>query len=178
MTVVRGDAARRLMARIRTTAGHPPPLDRAQSWTASTVSPAGGEASLAASELIGAALTAHGRADRAPDATAVVEELVQNARQHGRDPIATTIRATADGKLVVEVSDSGPCPPALLAATRRGNVARVESTSHTAPHPAGTGLKVVGLLSQAWGVRCTGAGKTVWAQLHDHGAYCRGCHSG
>ena len=172
MSVVRGDAARRLMARLRTTAGRPPPLALARGWTASTTAQAGSGAGPATVAHIAVALTAHGRADRVPDATAVVEELVQNARQHGRDPVTTTIRATADGQLVIEVSDAGPSLPALRAATSRGAVAR----SEPAPHPAGTGLKVVGLLSQAWGIRAAGEGKTVWAQLHDHGPSCRGGH--
>jgi serine/threonine-protein kinase RsbW len=46
-----------------------------------------------------------GFADRAADIELALDELVANAQEHGAPPIG--VRAWADGRLVVEVSDAG-----------------------------------------------------------------------
>ncbi|MEU9151087.1 SpoIIE family protein phosphatase [Streptomyces sp. NPDC048417] len=80
----------------------------------------------------------------------VVSELVTNAIRYGSHPIRLRlIHDTA--RLICEVSD----------------------TSHTAPHlrraktldEGGRGLLLVAQLTQRWGTRHTGEGKTIWAEL-------------
>lgn len=46
-----------------------------------------------------------GFADRAGDLVLALDEVIANAQEHGRAPIC--VRAWADGRLVVEVSDVG-----------------------------------------------------------------------
>ena len=176
MTVVRGDAARRLMARHRAAASHPRPVAPQNPWSATWPTAYGHEATQAASEFVVRELNDHGLNERVPDATAVVQELLDNAVQHGRGRMKTTISLTTDGRITLEVSDEGPITPALQAATKRGNIGRAKATRRATPGQPGTGLKLVALLSQAWGVRDSDVGKTVWAQLHDHDVHCRGCH--
>jgi hypothetical protein len=80
----------------------------------------------------------------------VVSELVTNAIRYGARPIR--LRLIHDGAtLICEVSD----------------------TSHTAPHlrraktwdEGGRGLLLVAQLTQRWGSRHTGEGKTIWAEI-------------
>ncbi|MFD3585327.1 SpoIIE family protein phosphatase [Streptomyces sp. NPDC058683] len=80
----------------------------------------------------------------------VVSELVTNAIRYGSHPIR--LRLIHDTtRLICEVSD----------------------TSHTAPHlrraktwdEGGRGLLLVAQLTQRWGTRHTGEGKTIWAEL-------------
>ncbi|MER5791325.1 SpoIIE family protein phosphatase [Streptomyces sp. NPDC001980] len=80
----------------------------------------------------------------------VVSELVTNAIRYGAHPIG--LRLIHDTTtLICEVSD----------------------TSHTAPHlrraktwdEGGRGLLLVAQLTQRWGTRHTGEGKTIWAEL-------------
>ncbi|MFG3024207.1 SpoIIE family protein phosphatase [Streptomyces sp. NPDC048254] len=80
----------------------------------------------------------------------VVSELVTNAIRYGARPIR--LRLIHDTtRLICEVSD----------------------TSHTAPHlrraktwdEGGRGLLLVAQLTQRWGTRHTGEGKTIWAEL-------------
>ncbi|MER7937968.1 MULTISPECIES: SpoIIE family protein phosphatase [unclassified Streptomyces] len=80
----------------------------------------------------------------------VVSELVTNAIRYGAHPIR--LRLIHDTtRLICEVSD----------------------TSHTAPHlrraktwdEGGRGLLLVAQLTQRWGTRHTGEGKTIWAEL-------------
>ena len=177
MTVIRGDAARRLMARRRTTAhqsGPPRPPERP--WTAGLVSPCDLDAAGTASVFIGDELTAHGLRERVPDATAVVTELVENAVRHGLGPVHTSISVADDGRIKLDVTDQGPVTPELRAATDRAELQRSGETARTPQSPPGTGLKLVALVAAAWGVKELPEGKTVWAQLHDHDVHCRGCH--
>ena len=176
MTVVRGDAARRLMARHRTTAAHLPPAVPARAWSATWRSCHGQAASPAAAAFVARELTQHGLVERVPDATAVTQELVDNALQHGLGTVATTIIVTPDGRITLEVTDDGPTSSALTSATQRGSVDAVAAAPRGTPGQAGTGLKYIAMLSQAWGVRDSTHGKTVWAQLHDHDVRCRVCH--
>jgi anti-sigma regulatory factor (Ser/Thr protein kinase) len=85
-------------------------------------------------------------------AVLVVSELVTNAIQHGAGRVVLRIRLGADGALVVEVTDAADQPP-------------VEE--RPAPdREDGRGLWIVGLVSDAWGVKPRhGGGKTVWAEL-------------
>jgi PAS domain S-box-containing protein len=80
----------------------------------------------------------------------VVSELVTNAIRYGAPPIR--LRLIHDAAILIcEVSD----------------------TSHTAPHlrraktfdEGGRGLLLVAQLTQRWGSRHTGEGKTIWAEL-------------
>lgn len=176
MTVIRGDAARRLMARSRATAHDPGPRPAAQPWTASMISPSGLGAARTTAAFVGNELTAHGLRDRLPDATAVVTELVENAIRHGRGTARTSIRVAVDGRITLEVTDQAPVTPALRAAANRGELQEGGGTAGSSASPPGTGLKLVALLARAWGIREDPAGKAVWAQLHDHDVHCRGCH--
>ncbi|MFE9417419.1 SpoIIE family protein phosphatase [Streptomyces griseofuscus] len=80
----------------------------------------------------------------------VVSELVTNAIRYGAHPIRLRLIHDA-ATLICEVSD----------------------TSHTAPHlrraktfdEGGRGLLLVAQLTQRWGSRHTGDGKTIWAEL-------------
>ncbi|MEU3278991.1 SpoIIE family protein phosphatase [Streptomyces antibioticus] len=80
----------------------------------------------------------------------VVSELVTNAIRYGSHPIRLRLIHDAE-TLICEVSD----------------------TSHTAPHlrraktwdEGGRGLLLVAQLTQRWGSRHTGDGKTIWAEL-------------
>ena len=47
----------------------------------------------------------HGLAERAGDLVLALDEVIANAQEHGRPPIE--VRAWADGRLIVEVSDAG-----------------------------------------------------------------------
>lgn len=176
MTVIRGDAARHLIARHRAAAGHPPPSSPQQTWSATTRAPYGHGAAQSAAEFVALQLTAHGLSDRVADATPVAQELVENARRHGRGAVDTRISLAADGRLLLEVRDEGPTTPELRAATGRGNVQHAASRITDASGRAGTGLKLVAMLSQSWGVRDDDQGKTLWVLLHDHDVTCRGCH--
>lgn len=47
----------------------------------------------------------HGFGSRAGDVVLALDEILANAQEHGRAPVA--VRAWADGRLVIEVSDVG-----------------------------------------------------------------------
>jgi anti-sigma regulatory factor (Ser/Thr protein kinase) len=80
----------------------------------------------------------------------IVTELVTNAVQHARTPIELRLRRRP-GTVLVEVADGD------------GRLAR--------PTPVGLaderhrGLVIVATLSVRWGVRPTGTGKVVWAEV-------------
>jgi hypothetical protein len=175
MTVVRGEAARRLIARSRR-AALPPPVPPQCSWSVTWLAAYVHGITEEAAEFVSRELTKHDLPERIPDATALVRELVDNGRRHGRGKVLTTLSLATDGRLTLEVSDEGRVTPALQDATRRGSVEHSRSTNFVTPGVQGAGLKLVALLSQAWGIRETGEGKVVWAQLHDHDINCRGCH--
>jgi hypothetical protein len=89
-----------------------------------------------------------GLADAVPTTELIVSELVTNAIRHASAPIE--LRLIHNGTLICEVSDA----------------------SSTSPHPrrahvldeGGRGLLLVGRLSERWGTRHTGTGKTIWAE--------------
>ncbi|MQA98475.1 MAG: hypothetical protein GEV11_29215 [Streptosporangiales bacterium] len=88
------------------------------------------------------------------DTALVVSELVTNAVVHGGPPIRLTLRVERNGAgpvLVCEVSDTNPARPRL----RDGGLDAA----------GGRGLLLVHRLSESWGARPAGAGKTVWARL-------------
>ncbi|MFF3381274.1 SpoIIE family protein phosphatase [Streptomyces sp. NPDC002680] len=78
----------------------------------------------------------------------VVSELVTNAVRYGEPPIQ--LRLIRDRALIVEVSDGSSTSPHL----RRAH----------AYDEGGRGLLLVAQLTQRWGSRQTGTGKTIWAE--------------
>jgi PAS domain S-box-containing protein len=78
----------------------------------------------------------------------VVSELVTNAIRYGEPPIQ--LRLIRDRTLICEVSDASSTSPHL----RRAH----------AYDEGGRGLLLVAQLTQRWGSRQTGAGKTIWAE--------------
>lgn len=96
-----------------------------------------------------------GMSGLAEDAETIVSELVTNAvpaaRKSGRCPVVS-FRLTLQGsRLLIEVSDPSPAPPA------RGDAAPGAES--------GRGLLIVDALAAEWGWRPQNAGKTVWAFL-------------
>lgn len=78
----------------------------------------------------------------------VVSELVTNAIRYGEPPIQ--LRLIRDSALICEVSDASSTSPHL----RRAH----------AYDEGGRGLLLVAQLTQRWGSRQTGTGKTIWAE--------------
>ncbi|MGW5433133.1 SpoIIE family protein phosphatase [Streptomyces sp. NPDC004059] len=78
----------------------------------------------------------------------VVSELVTNAIRYGEPPIQ--LRLIRDRALICEVSDASSTSPHL----RRAH----------AYDEGGRGLLLVAQLTQRWGSRQTGRGKTIWAE--------------
>ncbi|MFF9805873.1 SpoIIE family protein phosphatase [Streptomyces coeruleorubidus] len=95
----------------------------------------------------------------ADDALLVVSELVTNAVVHAGTDVELECRLEADDKdtaaLVVEVSDHHPSR-----APRGGE----PESPHDVPE-YGRGLRLVGALSEAWGITYRTGRKTVWARL-------------
>jgi len=86
------------------------------------------------------------------DETALlVSELVTNAVRHGAPPIITEVECAGTDGMQVRVTDGSPQSP----------------TVRTADFDAesGRGFTLVDLLSDAWGVEPTPAGKAVWFRL-------------
>jgi anti-sigma regulatory factor (Ser/Thr protein kinase) len=80
----------------------------------------------------------------------LTDELVANAVEHGRPPIALTLEF--DGHvIVVSVADHGLGSPAMM---------------HAGPNDEhGRGLLIVDLLATSWGVEPMARGKRVWFRL-------------
>ncbi|MGW0986696.1 SpoIIE family protein phosphatase [Streptomyces sp. NPDC002486] len=95
----------------------------------------------------------------ADDATLVVSELVTNAVVHAGTDVEMECRLEGDAPgtaaVVVEVSDHHP------SRAPRGSE---PETPHDTPE-YGRGLRLVGALSEAWGVTYRTGRKTVWARL-------------
>ncbi|MEV8059113.1 ATP-binding SpoIIE family protein phosphatase [Streptomyces antimycoticus] len=82
------------------------------------------------------------------DTQVIVSELVTNALRYGEPPVE--VRLIYDRTLTCEVRDCGQAAPHL----RHARVA----------DEGGRGLFIVARLAQAWGVRHTPSGKTVWTE--------------
>ncbi|KOV61346.1 SpoIIE family protein phosphatase [Streptomyces sp. MMG1121] len=93
-------------------------------------------------------LTAWGLEEAAFVTELVVSELVTNAIRYGEPPIQ--LRLIRDRALICEVSDASSTSPHL----RRAK----------AYDEGGRGLLLVAQLTQRWGSRQTGLGKTIWAE--------------
>ncbi|MEU1405416.1 SpoIIE family protein phosphatase [Streptomyces sp. NPDC005728] len=93
-------------------------------------------------------LTAWGLEEAAFVTELVVSELVTNAIRYGEPPIQ--LRLIRDRALICEVSDGSSTSPHL----RRAHVY----------DEGGRGLLLVAQLTQRWGSRQTGSGKTIWAE--------------
>ncbi|MFJ1969703.1 SpoIIE family protein phosphatase [Streptomyces sp. NPDC087903] len=93
-------------------------------------------------------LTAWGLDEAAFVTELVVSELVTNAIRYGEPPIQ--LRLIRDRTLICEVSDGSSTSPHL----RRAH----------AFDEGGRGLLLVAQLTQRWGSRQTGRGKTIWAE--------------
>ncbi|MFI8461907.1 SpoIIE family protein phosphatase [Kitasatospora sp. NPDC085464] len=93
-------------------------------------------------------LTAWGLADAAFVTELVVSELVTNAIRYGSEPIR--LRLIHDRSLICEVSDTGSTAPHLRRARTFDE--------------GGRGLLLVAQLTQRWGTRQTGTGKTIWCE--------------
>ena len=78
----------------------------------------------------------------------VVSELVTNAIRYGTPPIQ--LRLIRDRTLICEVSDGSSTSPHLRRARTFDE--------------GGRGLLLVAQVSQGWGTRHTGTGKTIWAE--------------
>ncbi|MFF7645645.1 SpoIIE family protein phosphatase [Streptomyces canus] len=93
-------------------------------------------------------LTAWGLEEASFVTELVVSELVTNAIRYGEPPIQ--LRLIRDRTLICEVSDASSTSPHL----RRAHVF----------DEGGRGLLLVAQLTQRWGSRQTGSGKTIWAE--------------
>lgn len=95
-----------------------------------------------------------GFSDRAGDLVLALDEVIANAQEHGRPPIA--VRAWVDGRLVVEVSDVGP----------GFDRARVWSTHPPPPlGRRGRGLWIIRQLTDLVTIRSDEGGTTVRIEL-------------
>jgi hypothetical protein len=101
-----------------------------------------------ARELVCAQLAAWGLEEAAFTTELVVSELVTNAIRYGCPPVQ--LRLIRDTRLVCEVSDGKATAPHL----RRARVF----------DEGGRGLLIVAQLTERWGTRHTGTGKTIWTE--------------
>lgn len=172
MTVVRGDAARRLMARAgrrrvsHTRAGSGPV------WTASLLVPDNADGPATARRFVRTQLAQRDPDFPLLDTTIVVSELIGNALRHGSSPVLLNLARLRDGPLSVGVSDGGSPTPELHAALERHRSSTTTGPGAAAEPMAAEGdrgLEIVGLLSHSWGVRVQGSGKSVWALLGQAG---------
>ncbi|MFD6281114.1 SpoIIE family protein phosphatase [Streptomyces sp. NPDC060209] len=95
-----------------------------------------------------AQLAAWGLDDAVFTTELVVSELVTNAIRYGGDPIR--LRLIRDTALICEVFDGSSTAPHL----RRARIF----------DEGGRGLLLVASLTERWGTRYTGTGKTIWAE--------------
>jgi len=85
----------------------------------------------------------------------LVSELVGNAIRHGHGEIGLRVQRTGRGSVRVEVSDSNPTAPHVVA------------PPPTPDMDSGRGMLIVQALASSWGTRPdpTSSGKTVWCEL-------------
>jgi MEDS: MEthanogen/methylotroph, DcmR Sensory domain/Histidine kinase-like ATPase domain len=113
---------------------------------------AGPDAPLAARRFVAGLLSRHPYGDRvdAGDAQLVVSELATNAVIHAGTPFSVTVRS--DGSFVrIAVHDWSSMQPVV----RNGDPSAT----------SGRGLRLIAMVSHAWGVEFGPDGKTVWAEL-------------
>jgi PAS domain S-box-containing protein len=134
-----GDDVALLLARTRALGG-----DRVATWDVAPDPAHVAATRQAATEQ----LTAWGLDAAAFVTELVVSELVTNAIRYGEPPIQ--LRLIRDQTLICEVSDGSSTSPHL----RRAH----------AYDEGGRGLLLVAQLTQRWGSRQTGSGKTIWAE--------------
>ncbi|MFK0202719.1 SpoIIE family protein phosphatase [Streptomyces lavendulae] len=94
-------------------------------------------------------LDAWGLGDLRPDMALVVSELVTNAIRYGSEPIR--LRLIHHHTLICEVSDGSNTAPHLRHARTTDE--------------GGRGLFLVAQVTDRWGTRHSGVGKTIWAEL-------------
>ncbi|WP_432075022.1 SpoIIE family protein phosphatase [Streptomyces wuyuanensis] len=133
------DDAVLLLARTRAL-----PADRVTSWTL----PRDESVVATARRLIEHQLQAWHMPDAVFTTELIVSELVTNAIRHGQGPIE--LRVVLDRSLICEVSDASSTSPHMRHAT--------------ATDEGGRGLFIVMQLSDRWGTRTTGDGKTIWSE--------------
>jgi PAS domain S-box-containing protein len=88
--------------------------------------------------------------DAAADVQLIVSELVTNTLRYGTPPMQCRVRLDGD-RVVIDVSD--------------GAAGRPRRREFDPAAPNGRGLHLVASLSTTWGVRPTGAGKSVWCTV-------------
>ncbi|MCT9081836.1 SpoIIE family protein phosphatase [Streptomyces fulvoviolaceus] len=135
----RTDDAALLLARTRALGP-----DRVATWDL----PADPAVVARARELACAQLSAWHLEDAAFTTELVVSELVTNAIRYGGSPVQ--LRLIHDTALICEVSDASSTAPHL----RRARVY----------DEGGRGLLIVAQVTERWGTRHTGTGKTIWAE--------------
>lgn len=119
--------------------------DRTNAWTL----PHTPESVARARELTARQLTDWGVQELADSTTLVVSELVTNAVRYAHGPIR--LRLLRNGVLTCEVTDDSSTSPQLR---------RALDTDEN-----GRGLFITAQLTQRWGVRRAGRGKTIWAEI-------------
>ncbi|MFF7714451.1 SpoIIE family protein phosphatase [Streptomyces sp. NPDC087659] len=142
------DDAVLLLARTRAL-----PADRVTSWTL----PRDDSVVATARRLIEHQLQAWDMPDAVFTTELIVSELVTNAIRYGQGPIE--LRVILDRTLICEVSDASSTSPHMRHAT--------------ATDEGGRGLFIVMQLSDRWGTRTTGDGKTIWSEQAVHGGAAR-----
>ena len=159
MTVVRGDAARSLMARTRAAQRHQVHRPGQGEWARSTgiTHESSDDGTARACGLLRDQLAGTAMADRQDDAVVVISELVANALSVARS-VWLRLHLVETSHLLVEVMDDADSNPQLCGALARLGAGPV-------PTPSGGGLDVVRVLASDWGIRPDPMGKCVWARL-------------
>ncbi|MGH9154169.1 MAG: PAS domain-containing sensor histidine kinase [Acidimicrobiales bacterium] len=92
----------------------------------------------------------------------VVENLVDNALQHGQAPVLVSVESVADGMLELAVTDHGPGVPSSLVPTLFSRVRTLGRENRDRSRGTGLGLSLVRSLVEAMGGR-------VWYETAPHG---------
>jgi anti-sigma regulatory factor (Ser/Thr protein kinase) len=127
-------------------------MDAMDTWTREWALPASPQSVRRARDVVAGRLREVGLLTLIDDARLVVSELTSNAVQHARTPFTLVVASDEEGLLLSVSDEAGPWRPA-----HRADPVLAEQ---------GRGLRLVELLSAAWGVAVqAGSGKTVWARL-------------
>ncbi|MGY0056476.1 ATP-binding protein [Streptomyces sp. LZ34] len=123
--------------------------DRGVSW----VLPPHPSSVPSARRLVLSQLAVWALAGSAEDAELLVSEAVTNALRHTGGAVRLTLcLCPAEDALRCEVEDADPTPP--------------QARQACDDDEGGRGLYMIDLLARCWGSHRTGAGKTVWFELH------------